>query len=180
LTQAFFARLLAEKALTAADRERGRFRSFLLALFNHFLANEYDRSQAQKRGGGCEFISLDYIREQEDRPFELADQLTAERIFDKRWAEAVLNRVLARLREEFDGARIKRFDALKIFLTEEPKTASYAAVATQLGMTAQAVKSAIHRLRQRYGELLREEIAQTVASPADVNDELRYLIRVLS
>jgi RNA polymerase sigma-70 factor (ECF subfamily) len=180
LTQAFFARLLAGKDLAAADRERGRFRSFLLALFNHFLANEYDRSQAQKRGGGCEFISLDYIREQEGRPFELADQLTAERVFEKRWAEAVLNRVLARLREEFDGARIKRFDALKIFLTEEPKTASYAAVATQLGMTAPAVKSAIHRLRQRYGELLREEIAQTVASPADVNDELRYLIRVLS
>jgi DNA-directed RNA polymerase specialized sigma24 family protein len=180
LTQAFFTRLLAGKDLAAADRERGRFRSFLLALFNHFLVNEWDRSQAQKRGGGCEFISLDYIREQEDRPFELAHQLTAERVFEKRWAEAVLNRVLARLRDEFDGERIKRFDALKIFLTEEPRTASYVTVAGQLGMTAQAVKSAIHRLRQRYGELLRAEIAQTLASPADVDDELRHLIRVLS
>lgn len=180
LTQAFFARVLERNELAVADRERGRFRSFLLALLNHFLANEWDRSRAQKRGGGHKFISLEFIREQEERPFDPAHTLTAERVFEKRWAEAVLNRVLARLRAEFDGPRIKRFDGLKEFLTDDPGTTSYAAAAARLGMSEQAVKSAIHRLRQRYGDLLREEIAQTVASPADVDDELRHLIAALS
>lgn len=178
LTQAFFERLLTRQDLAVADRERGRFRTFLLSLLSHFLANEWDRRQAQKRGGGCAFVSLDYVREQEDRPFEPSHEDTPERIYERRWAEAVLNSVLHRLREEFDGARVKRFDALKVFLVEEPKTASYAEIAAELGMSQPAVKSAIHRLRQRYGELLRDEIAQTLQSPADIDDELRHLTSI--
>lgn len=180
LTQAFFAQLLEKKHLALADRERGRFRNFLLASLNHFLANEWNRERAQKRGGGGEFVSLDAVLEQEDRPMELSHDLTPERLYERRWAEALLAQVLARLRGEFDGAKVKRFDALKIFLTEEKGAASYAEAAAQLGLTDQAVKSAIHRLRQRYRELLREEIAHTVATPQEVDEEIRHLIEVLA
>lgn len=180
LTQAFFERLLHSRDLSIAQRERGRFRTFLLTLLNHFLTNEWVRSRAQKRGGGFEFISLDYVRDQAERSIEPSHNVTAELVYEKRWAEAVLNRVLQRLRDEFDGTRIKRFDILKPFLTDDPRTTHYATVAEKLQMTEQAVKSAIHRLRQRYGELLRFEIAQTVALSSDIDDELRHLIQVLS
>lgn len=180
LTQAFFERLLLSKDLAVAQRERGRFRTFLLTLLNHFLTNEWVRSRAQKRGGRLEFVSLEYARDQADHSVEPSHAITAELLYEKRWAEAVLNRVLQRLRDEFDGARIKRFDLLKPFLTEDPRTTRYATVAEKLEMTEQAVKSAIHRMRQRYGELLRHEIAQTVALSSDIDDELRHLIQVLS
>jgi DNA-directed RNA polymerase specialized sigma24 family protein len=182
LTQAFFAQLIRHNFLSAADPTRGRFRTFLLTALNHFLANEWNRGQTQKRGGGVEFILLDYVREQEDRSLDIGHDLTPERIYEKRWAEAVLAKVLERLRSEFDGASIKRFDELKQFLTEEKGASSYANAAQALGMTSQAVKSAVHRLRQRWQELVREEIAHTVhaATSRDVDDEIRYLLNVLT
>jgi RNA polymerase sigma factor (sigma-70 family) len=181
LTQAFFAQLIGRNYLSDANPELGRFRTFLLTSLNHFLANEWSRGHAQKRGGGVEFISLDYAREQEGRSLDPGHELTPERIYEKRWAEAVLEKVLERLRSEFDGVSIKRFDVLKQFLTEEKGASSYANVAQALGMTNQAVKSAVHRLRQRWRELMREEIAHTVhaATSKDVDDEIRYLLNVL-
>src|SRR5258708_4284561 len=116
LTQAFFAQLIGRNYLSAANPTLGRFRTFLLTSLNHFLANEWDRAQAQKRGGGVEFISLDYVREQEKRSLDPGHELTPERIYEKRWAEAVLAKVLQSLRSEFDGVSIKRFDVLKQFL----------------------------------------------------------------
>lgn len=182
LTQAFFAHLLAKHGLAAADRERGRFRTFLLSSLQNFIANEWKREQARKRGGGCAFISLELVRQQEEqRPFEPGHDLNPERLFEKRWAETVLTQVLERLRQEFDGVSVKRFETLKPFLTELKGSSSYAAAAHELGMTEQAVKSAIHRLRQRWRELLREEIAQTLsaATSKEVDEEIRYLIEVL-
>ena len=182
LTQAFFAKLIDRNYLSTANPELGRFRTFLLTSLNHFLANEWNRGQAQKRGGGVEFISLDYVHEQEDRVIDPGHELTPERIYEKAWAEAVLARVLERLRSEFDGVSIKRFDVLKQFLTEEKGASSYASATQALGMTNQAVKSAVHRLRQRWRELMREEIAHTVhaATSDDVDDEIRHLINVLT
>lgn len=181
LTQAFFAQVISRRYVADADPERGRFRTFLLTSLNHFLANEWDRGQAQRRGGGVEFVSLDVAREQEGPGIEPGHDLTPERIFEKRWAEAVLARVLEGLRAEFDGATVKRFDVLKRFLTEDKGASSYAEAAERLGMTESAVKSAIHRLRQRWRELMREEIAATVnaVTGREVDEEIRYLIGVL-
>jgi RNA polymerase sigma factor (sigma-70 family) len=181
LTQAFFAQLIGRNYLSDANPELGRFRTFLLTSLNHFLSNEWNRGQAQKRGGGVEFISLDYVREQEERSLDPGHELTPERIYEKRWAEAVLEKVLESLRSEFDGVSIKRFDILKQFLTEEKGVNSYANAAQALGMTTQAVKSAVHRLRQRWRELLRDEIAHTMhaATSAGVDEEIRYLLNVL-
>jgi RNA polymerase sigma-70 factor (ECF subfamily) len=146
------------------------------------MANEWTRAQAQKRGGGVEFISLDYARDQEERTLEPGHDLSPERIYEKRWAEAVLAKVLDRLRSEFDGVSIKRFDVLKPFLTEEKGANSYANAAQTLAMTLPAVKSAVHRLRQRWRDLMREEIAHTVhaATSDDVDDEIRHLLTVLT
>jgi RNA polymerase sigma factor (sigma-70 family) len=182
LTQAFFAQLIRRNYVAAANPELGRFRTFLVSSLNHFLANEWKRGQAQKRGGGVEFISLDYVHEQEGRSLDPGHDATPERSYEKRWAEAVLSKVLERLRNEFDGASIKRFDVLKQFLTEEKGASSYAQAAQALGITNQAVKSAVHRLRQRWRELMREEIAHTVraATSADVDNEIRHLLDVLT
>lgn len=181
LTQSFFSRLLSKSYLADADRERGRFRTFLLAAMNHFLANEWNRDQAQKRGGGCEFISLEYVREQGERAIDPGHQVTPEKLYEQRWAETVLAKVIERLRQEYDGSSVKRFDALKPFLTEERGATSYANAARSLGLSEQAVKSAVHRLRQRWRELMREEIAHTLktASAEEIDDEIRYLIQVL-
>ena len=181
LTQAFFSQLLARNSLAAADPERGRFRTFLLSSLENFLANEWNREQARKRGGGCAFISLDYVKEQEQRPLEPGHDLNPERLYERRWAEAVLARVLERLRHEFDGASVKRFEVLKPFLTELKGASSYANAARDLGLTEQAVKSAIYRLRQRWRELMREEIAQTLncATGKEIDQEIRHLINVL-
>jgi len=181
LTQAFFTQLLAKHYLADADRERGRFRTFLLTSLSHFLANERNREQAQKRGGGFEFISLDYAREHGERSIDPGHEATPEKIYEQRWAEAVLTRVLERLRHEFDGTSVKRFDLLKPFLTEEKGASSYSNAARDLGMSEQAVKSAVHRLRQRWRVLMREEIAHTLnaATSKEVDEEIRYLIGVL-
>lgn len=181
LTQAFFSQLLSKNYLAAADPSRGRFRTFLLTSLDHFLANEWNREQARKRGGGLAFISLDYARQQEERPLEPGHDLNPERLYEKRWAEAVLAQVLDRLRKEFDGASVKRFEVLKPFLTELKGTRSYETAARELGMSEQAVKSAIYRLRQRWRELMREEISHTLncATGKEIDEEIRHLISVL-
>lgn len=181
LTQAFFVQLLSKNYLAGADRTRGRFRTFLLTSMNHFLANQWDRDQALKRGGGCEFVSLSAAADPGELPHDPGHQLTPERLFEKRWAEAVLGQVLERLRSEFDGANVKRFEVLKPFLVEVKGAISYLEAAQVLGMTESAIKSAVHRMRQRWRELMREEIAQTLnaATASEVDEEIHHLIRAL-
>ena len=181
LTQEFFARLLEKNWLDDVDRSRGRFRSWLLAAMKHFLFNEWDRSRAQKRGGGATPIPLDAVSAESRYAHEPADTATAtaEVLFDRRWTLTLLDRVLARLRAEFSTAgKAALFDALKPSLTGEKSP--YADLAAQLGMSEGAVKTAVHRLRTRYRDLIRTEIAETVETPAEVDDELRHLLAALS
>lgn len=181
LTQSFFAQLIRRNFLSDANPARGRFRTFLLTAMRNFLANEWDHAQAVKRGGEVEFISLDQAHLEDARTYDPGHDVTPERLYERRWAEAVLAKVLESLRAEFDGHSVKRFDVLKGFLTEEKGTSSYADAARSLGISPQAVKSAVHRLRQRWRELMREEIAHTVqaATSQEIDDEIRYLIQVL-
>jgi RNA polymerase sigma-70 factor (ECF subfamily) len=181
LTQGFFAWLLASHHLGVADPERGKFRSFLLIRLKHFLSDERKRAHAQKRGGGQPILSLEAgVAEGEERETAASD-LTPEQVFDRRWAFMVLERSVARLRQEYAAAdRIKLFELLRYSSMGESDGPAYADAAAALGLTESAVKSAAHRLRQRHRQLLREEIAQTVAAPADIDEELRYLISVIS
>jgi RNA polymerase sigma factor (sigma-70 family) len=180
LTQAFFARLLEKEWLRAADATKGRFRTFLLTALIRFLAHERERADAIKRGGGVSPLSLDVPESEPGAVREPADSATPELAFERRWAETLLDRVLERLRAEFDaGGRSGRFEELKVFLTEDRGETSYAEVAARLGLSESAVKSGIHRLRQRYGELVREEIADTVESPDEIEAEIRHLVHVL-
>ncbi len=180
LTQEFFARLLEKDFLGQADRTKGRFRSFLLAACGHFLANEHDRARAAKRGGGRRPLSLDG-RDAEDRyRVEPADILTPERLFERRWALTLLEEVLARLRADFAARGKERlFDLLRGTLVGERDAPPYREVARRLGMTEGAVKVAVHRLRQQYRDLLREEIGRTVESPEQIDDEIRDLFAAL-
>jgi RNA polymerase sigma-70 factor (ECF subfamily) len=180
LTQEFFARLLEKDFLDAVDREKGRFRSFLLAACKHFLANERDRARARKRGGGRRPLPLD-LRDAEARfGHEPAHTLTAEKLFDRRWALTLLDEVLARLRQEYAGkGKAELFEVLRPYLVGDPDTAPYAGTAGQLGLSKGAVKVAVHRLRQRYREVLREEIARTLDDPEQVDEEIRELFAAL-
>jgi RNA polymerase sigma-70 factor (ECF subfamily) len=181
LTQEFFARLLEQNWLAQADRERGRFRTFLLAALSHFLANEWDKARAQKRGGAVQFVPLQLDSAETRYGQEPADPVTPEQCFERRWAVALLEEVLNRLREEHLAAgTAEMFDVLKPCLVGDRQAQPYAALATQLGMTEGAVKVAVHRLRQRYRQLLREEIANTVATPEEVTDEMHHLFAVLA
>jgi RNA polymerase sigma-70 factor (ECF subfamily) len=176
LTQAFFVQLLEKDYLQAADPKRGKFRSFLLTAFKHFLSKERERATAQKRGGGRSLLSLDFEVGESRYHREPVDQQTPESLYERGWALAILEQTLARLRQELANAgKEKLFECLKGALAGEGLQASYAQIAEQLGMSEQAVKVAAHRLRRRYQELLRAEIAQTVASPEEVEDELRDL-----
>jgi RNA polymerase sigma factor (sigma-70 family) len=178
LTQAFFARLLEKNTISGVGPEKGRFRSFLLAAIKHFLANEWDRSQAQKRGGGKVILSLDGAAGESRHPLEPATGLAPDLIFERQWALALLDRVLDRLAEEA-AEKPGHFAALKGFLTDAgPGATSEAARA--LGLSEGAVRVAVHRLRQRYRQLLRAEIAQTVADPAEVDAEIRRLFSVFA
>jgi RNA polymerase sigma factor (sigma-70 family) len=180
LTQEFFSRLLAGDSLASVHPDKGRFRSFLLVAMKHFLANEWDRAHSQKRGGDYHFFSLDQVNDEERRDLEPIDASSPDRIFERRWAETVLARVNARLRREYEAAgQVGRFDALKVYLLGGYEPVSYADTAAQLGLTESAVKSAIYKLRQRYGEMFRAEIADTLGKPDDVDEEIRYLLRVL-
>jgi len=181
LTQEFFARLLAKKSLADVDRAKGRFRSFLLASLKHFLANEWDKARAEKRGGGQTLIPIDVHDAETSYGVDPADKLTAERVFEHRWALTLLDLVLQRLREEYvTDSKEKLFEQLKITLTEASRSVPYAEIAARLEMTEGAVKVAVHRLRQRYRELLRAEIADTVAGPGEVEEEIRALFSALA
>ncbi len=180
LTQEFFARLLQKHWLADVNRERGRFRSFLLAAMKHFLANEWDKAQAQKRGGGQKCIELDAASAEERYALEPVDNATADRIFERRWAMTLLDQVLARLRAEHVRAgKERQFETLKGALTGSRSMQPYSELALQLGLSEGAVKVAVHRLRQRYREVLREEIANTVSTEDEVEEELLHLFKVL-
>ena len=181
LTQEFFARLLAQNWLAQADRDRGRFRTFLLAALSHFLANEWDKARAQKRGGGVQIVPLQLDTAETRYGHEPADPLTPEQSFERRWALALLDEVLKRLGQEHAAAGTEKlFDLLKPCLVGDRQAQPYAALAAELGMTEGAVKMAVHRLRQRYRQLLREEIANTVADPVEVTEEMHHLFAVLA
>ena len=180
ITQGFFADLLEHKSLTAVRREKGRFRSYLLGALKYFLADQRRRVMAIKRGKGQRVIPLEELRGDERSDMEPTDPVTAEQIYERRWASTVLERVLGLLKNEYVAAgNAALFDSLTQLLPDEPGAPSQADIAAQLGMTANAVRQAFHRFRQRYQLLLREEIAHTVATPGDVEDELRHLIAVV-
>lgn len=181
LTQEFFARLLKYNWLERADRQRGKFRSFLLAAINHFLADEWDRAQAKKRGGGVSPVPLQLDAAETRFGHEPADKSTPEQNFERRWAMALLEEVLRRLANEHEQeGRQEIFAELSPCLVGERTAQPYAEIAARLGISEGAVKSAVHRLRQRYRQLLREEIAHTVLGSAEVDEELRHLSAVLS
>ena len=180
LTQGFFALLLERRDLSAVRKEKGRLRSYLLVSLKHFLADERRRAMAIKRGKGQRLIALEELRANERADMEPADPMTAERIYERRWASTLLEQVLRRLKDEYRAAgNAALFDRLKQLLPDEPGAPSQADIAAQLGMTENAVRQAFHRFRQRYQLLLRDEIAHTVATPSDIEDELRYLVSVL-
>ena len=176
LTQGFFTHLLQRSFLENVDPQKGKFRSFLLAALKHFLSDEWDKSRAAKRGGGQTFISLDDDNAEQLYLSEPDSAITAEKIFEQRWALTLLAQVLARLRHEFTAAgKTREFDQLKVFLSTPTSDGAYDAVAVDLEMPAATVAVKVHRLRQRYGELIRAEIADTVASPADIDEEMAHL-----
>jgi len=180
LAQGFFARLLARNDLAQVHPQKGKFRSFLLASLQHFLADEWDKASADKRGGQATILSLDEPIAEHRYQQEPASELSPERIYDRRWALTVLDRAQASLKAEFavDG-KSDLFEALKIFLSGEKHVQTHAQVAAHLGKSSDAVRCAVQRLRHRYGELIRAEVAHTVASPIDVDEEIRYLLAVI-
>lgn len=180
LIQGFFAILLERRDLDTVQREKGRLRSYLLASLKNFLAKAHRRERALKRGEGRPPVPLEELLARERADVELADTMTADRIYERRWALTLLEQVLTRLGEEYQAAGSARlFEQLKQHLTGESGRPSQAEMARELDMTENAVKQASHRLRRRYRLLLRKEIAQTVAQPGDVEDELRHFIAVL-
>lgn len=181
LTQAFFARFLEKNYLEGLSAERGRFRAFLLASLKHFLINEWKKSQRLKRGGGEAPLSLDW--QTADTKFQVAAtaEPSPDKAFDREWALALLSKVIERLQKECEAdGKTKLFEQLKIFLTTGKDGTAQAEVAKALGMEEGAVRVAIHRLRKRYRELLRDEIAQTLADAADVDEEMRALFGAFS
>ncbi len=180
LTQAFFAELLAKNYVGSATAERGRFRAFLLTSLKHFLSKEWERAKAQKRGGGKVPIPLDFDSANSQYRIEPSCGLTAEQIYDREWAVALLGRIMQRLEaESVQAGKAKQFEELKGFLIGEHAGSTYLDVAMTLGMTEAAVKMVTHRMRQRYRELLRAEIAETVAGPEEVEDEILKLFATL-
>ncbi len=180
LTQAFFARLLTHESLSVADPSRGRFRCFLLAALNHFLANEWAKARAEKRGGAQSHLSFDTATGEQLYHQEGSRELNPEELYDRAWALQFLEHVRARLRETYaEDGRADRYEGLERFLPGEENPPSYAQAAAQLGVPEGTLKAEVHRLKRRYGELLREEVGQTVTGPGEIDDELRHLIEVL-
>ena len=180
ITQGFFAQILERKDFQSVRQEKGRLRSFLLASVKHFMANERRDAAAIKRGGGRALIPLDGIESYDSSEFDRSDMLSPALLYDRRWAFTVLDRVFARLREESQRSlNPPLLQRLNTLLSDEPERPSQADIAREFGMTENAVKQAFHRLRQRYRQLLREEVAHTVATPAEIEDELRHLIAAL-
>jgi DNA-directed RNA polymerase specialized sigma24 family protein len=180
LTQAFFARLLTHGSLSMADSSRGRFRCFLLAGLNHFLANEWNKARAEKRGGDRSHLSFDAATAEQLYDREDSRELNPEELYERSWALQFLDHVRARLRDMYAGeGKADRYEALERFLPGEEDPPGYAQAAAQLGVPEGTLKAEVHRLKRRYGELLRKELAHTVASPGEIDDELRHLIQVL-
>ena len=177
-TQGFFTLLLERRDLDAVRKEKGRLRSYLLTSLKHFLASEHRRAMTAKRGKGQQLIALEELSATVE--MEPADPLSADRLYERRWALTLMEQVLRRLKEEYCTAgNAALFDSLKQLLPDEPGAQSRADIAMQLGMTDNALRQAFHRFRHRYQSLLREEISHTVAVASDVEDELRHLISVL-
>ena len=180
ITQGFFAQLLERRKFSALRKEKGRLRSFLLGSLKYFLADERRRAMAIKRGKGQRLVPLEELRADERIEMEPVDPVTPEMIYERRWALTVLEQVLDRLKNEYRTAgNAALFDSLKQLLPDEPGSPSQAEIAARLGMAENAVRQAFYRFRQRYQSLLREEIALTVATPGDIEDELRHLIAVV-
>jgi RNA polymerase sigma-70 factor (ECF subfamily) len=181
LTQAFFARLLEKRFFGEVTPKVRRFRAFLLASLKHFLANEWDRTRTKKRGGGKVVLSLDEEQVEGRYRLEPIDRVTPETLFERGWAWTILEQVLGTLQQEFAASgKSALFDQLKGLLLGSCPSGLYAEIAAQTGLTEGAVKVTAHRLRRRYGELLRAQISQTVDGPREIEDELRHLLRVLS
>jgi RNA polymerase sigma-70 factor (ECF subfamily) len=179
-TQGFFEHLLSQRALLAVDREKGRFRSFLLASVKNFLSHQREAAGALKRGGGAHMIELDAHDAEERYAIEPAHDDSPDRLFDRHWARTVLDRAQSRLRSEYDSAgKLPLFDALRPALASARAILAYGDLGAALGMSEGALKVAAHRLRERYRAVLRAEVADTVAAPADVDAELRHLIEAL-
>jgi RNA polymerase sigma-70 factor (ECF subfamily) len=180
-TQGFFAHLLATDAVRVADPERGRFRAFLKVSLHNFMSHERQRAAAHKRGGGQEPLSLDFTGAEASYRHEPSHTDTPEALFERSWARTILGRALERLRSEqtspLQRDRLRRLEPL---LTSQPSDLPYARVAAELGMSEPAVKVSVHRLRRRFGQLLRAEVAETVRDETQVDDELRHLLRVVS
>lgn len=180
LTQGFLTSLLERNDLAGLRPERGRFRAFLLAALKHFLANDAARQAARKRGGGFTIVGLEDDTAEGRYRHEPADIETPERLYERRWALMVIDRVMAELRDEWTGAgRAEEFDALRASLLGDAPAGGYAAVAAQLGSTEGAIKVAVHRLRRRFQARLRKRIADTLADSSEVDDEIRYLVQAL-
>jgi len=180
-TQGFFAGILERKGLRKADPKYGKFRSFLLTCLKNFLADEWDRAKAQKRGGDKKVLSLDFDAAASRYDREPADSLSPEKLFERSWALTVLTRAMDQLKAESAASdKQQLFDRLKVYLTAEKDAVSYRDVAAELNMTEGAVKVAVHRLRRRYRELVRDEIAQTVTTEAQVDEEIRDLFAALA
>ena len=181
LTQEFFLQLLDHGTLSRADPRKGKFRAFLLVALNHFLTNEWHRAHALKRGGAYAFLSWDDCHAEERYRAEPLATENPEVLFEQRWAMTVVERAVGRLRQEFsEDGRSELFETLKTVLTGERTSEPYLSIAERFGTTEAAIKMSVVRMRRRFGEILREEIAHTVAAPQDVDDELRHMIGVLA
>lgn len=181
LVQEFFARLLRKDYLEAVERGRGRFRTFLMMALKRFMANEWDRTRAQKRGGGQELLPLDTTLVENRYRMECSVEMGADLAFERQWAVTLLDETLTRVADEQKAlGKTAEFELLRPFLMVGNETVSYGAVARKLGSTEAAVRMAVHRLRRRYRQVFRETLAQTVATPAEVDEEMRYLLEILS
>jgi RNA polymerase sigma-70 factor (ECF subfamily) len=180
LTQEFFARLLARDYLQHLRHQEGKFRSFLLAYLKNFLSEQRRKVGAQKRGGACVFVSLDEPASEDGYLLEPVDDLSPDQVFERRWAQAVMQRSLDRLRREYTArGQTALFETLQDYQPREPGGRSYAQLGEEFAMTEAAIKSSVQRMRQRHRELLREEIAQTVARPEEIEEELRHFRAVM-
>jgi RNA polymerase sigma factor (sigma-70 family) len=180
LTQAFFAKLLEKNFWARADPQKGRFRSFLLTALRHFLADARDWVRTAKRGGGVSFISLDEQASGERFLEGIGQNLSAEQQFDRQWASTVLEQARTKFRQEcIASGKSGLYDRISLIGGKKESSATYAVVAQELGMSVSAIKSAVSRLRDRYGELVREEVAHTVSNPAEIDAEVRHLLLVI-
>jgi len=181
LTQGFFEFLLERKGLATVDPQKGRFRSFLLAVLANFLNNEHDKAQALKRGGRRDIISWDELEPEERYRLEPVEEFSADRLFERRWAFTLVERALERLRLEYrQNGREALYTQLQPCLTAEIEPGQYAIIAARLGLSEGAVKTALHRLRRQFGELLRREVARTVANPREIEGEIRDLFTIIA